>query len=88
MRLVYTDAANDDLDEIYAYIAAESPRSAARLVNRLAVACRGLTSFPLSGRAAGAGVRELTTVPPYVIIYRVGSAEVFIDRIVHGARLR
>ncbi|MBE7218721.1 MAG: type II toxin-antitoxin system RelE/ParE family toxin [Caulobacteraceae bacterium] len=52
-------------------------------------ACEGLAAFPeKSRRAPGGDVRELVTVRPYVIIYRLQPDEVVILRVIHGARLR
>ena len=88
MRLAYSGLATEDLNEIHAYVAADSSRQADRMIGRLAEACGGLTTFPLAGRPADGGVRELTTAPPYVIVYRVESDVVRIERVFHGARRR
>ena len=88
MKPVYTDAASQDLEAIHAYISQDSVRAADRMLTRLADACR-LTFSPHIGRPQrSTGRRELATVRPYVIVYRVRQDTVAIDRILHGARRR
>lgn len=89
MRLAYSDRALDDLDAIHAYIAHDSRGSADRLLARIDTACNRLSAFPRIGRVgARRGTRELTTVWPYLIVYRVLADRISIERIIHGARRR
>ena len=88
-RLIFTRRALDDLDDIKSQIAQDRPMAAERFIERLADACAAPCVFPERGRAGRRrGTRELTTVWPYVIVYRVGPQAVTIERIIHGARLR
>ena len=45
-----------------------------------------LAEFPDRGRDVGDGRREMTTVRPYVLRYRVEDERVIVLRIRHGAR--
>jgi plasmid stabilization system protein ParE len=45
-----------------------------------------LAEFPHRGRDAGEGRREMTTVWPYILRYRVEDDRVIVLRIRHGAR--
>lgn len=85
-RIVWTDEAVAHLEAIIAYIAAFNPAAAARLGSRLIVVADSLAEFSDRGRDVGDGRREMTTVWPYVLRYRVESDRVVILRIRHGAR--
>lgn len=85
-KIVWTDRAVADVELIVDGLAAERPNAAARLANRLMTAGDGLDLFPLRGRRIGGGRRELTTVPPYLVRYRVTGELVEILQIRHGAR--
>lgn len=52
---------------------------------RLKLAAESLVQHPERGRASGQ-LRELTTVPPYLIRYRISENTVQIVRIKHGAQ--
>ena len=88
MIVQFDRRASADLESIRTRIALDSLKAAGRMYEELRAACAGLSDFPRQGRAASrSGLRELTTVRPYIIVYTVG-ATVRIRRIVHGARLR
>jgi plasmid stabilization system protein ParE len=61
------------------------PLAAQRMAQRLTLAAASLAQHPERGRRAG-GLRELATVHPYLIRYRVTTDAVQIVRIKHGAR--
>ena len=90
MPIRFTQQALRDLIAIRNYIAEDKPIAAARLAARLIAACDGLDNFPLRGRPGmRSGTRELTTVHPYLITYRVlAGGIVEIVAIWHGARNR
>lgn len=50
MRLVFDDRALDDLEQIFDWIAIDSPTNAERVVGRLFSSAELLLSFPLMGR--------------------------------------
>ena len=84
--IVWTDEAVAHLEAIVAYITAFNPAAAQTLGERLSAVADSLAEFPGRGRDAGGGKREMTTVWPYVLRYRVEVERVIILRIRHGAR--
>jgi toxin ParE1/3/4 len=88
MRIVWTEPASRDLEDIGDYIAKDNPAAARRVVRAIEAAVRRLARFPHSGRSGHrAGTRELV-VPrtPYIVPYRVGPRAVEILAVFHGAR--
>lgn len=90
MRLIITEPAEQDLDGIVDYIAADNPGAAASVFKQIVVAANRLTDFPAMGRSGWLpGTRELV-VPdlPYIIVYQVEapSDTVTILAVFHGAR--
>ena len=87
--VVISDAARIDLDDIWLYIATDSPTNADRFLDRLVEVATGtLAVAPLSGREReelGEGLRSLP-VESYLIFYRVKDNAVEVLRIIHGAR--
>ncbi len=89
MIVTFTPAARRDLAHIRSFISQDSPRAASRLAVELVAACDRLEMFPERGRPGSVpGTRELTTVWPYVIVYRVRKDAVEILRIWHGKQNR
>jgi addiction module RelE/StbE family toxin len=89
MKVRITDPAKSDLFSIRLYLRDQSPAAARRIGRKLLDACMSLSIFPLRNRVGDiAGTREITTVWPYVIVYRVLADEVQILRIWHGAQDR
>jgi toxin ParE1/3/4 len=87
-RVMRTDAADRDLDEILDYLIERSPSAAERLVAELDSRCRLLASQPLTGRSRDdlvPGMRSIV-VGRYVLFFVSTDADVFIVRIIHGAR--
>ena len=62
------------------------PAAAARLALKLIEVADRLADFPDRGRDAGNGLREMTTVWPYILRYRVEDDQVIILRVRHGAQ--
>lgn len=85
-KIVWTEEAISHLEAIVAYISAFNPPAAARLGERLIEVADSLTEYSERGRDAGDGRREMTTVWPYILRYRVEDDAVIILRIRHGAR--
>ena len=81
MRVVWSEAATSDLDDIAHYIGRSSPRYAAVVVGRIILAVGRLADFPESGRIVPElgdhAVREVIH-GSYRIIYelRLGAVEV------------
>jgi toxin ParE1/3/4 len=84
--IVWTDEAVAHLEAIVEYIEAFNPGAARRLGERLIAVADSLAEFSERGRDAGEGRREMTTVWPYVLRYRIEADRVVILRIRHGAR--
>jgi toxin ParE1/3/4 len=88
MQVRWLDDALADVTEVYRYIAADNPKAAARVVQRLQAAVRLLAEMPHRGRPGRwSGTRELV-VPrtPYIVPYRVQGDLVEILRVFHSAR--
>jgi plasmid stabilization system protein ParE len=84
--IVWTEAAVDHLDAIVTYVSVYDPAAAERLAQSLIKVADSLAEFPHRGRDVGDGKREITSVWPYIVRYRVQGDTVFILRIRHGAR--
>jgi plasmid stabilization system protein ParE len=83
--------AEDDLDEILAFIAADNLTAALNLADRIEKQLAELSNFPNLGRIpqesdlARAGYRYLIT-KDYLVFYTIEKRTVFVHRILHGAR--
>jgi plasmid stabilization system protein ParE len=89
MKVVYTDEALRDLDEILTYIAANYPTAFAPFEKRLHTAVTRIGAWPESAAevAQRPGVRVVPLVRyPYKIFYRVTNDAVEILYIHHAAR--
>ncbi len=87
--VVWARPALEDVREIRAYIAGDSPRYARAVAERIFAAVDRLHEHPLSGRVVPelgqAAVREVIE-PPYRIVYRVRAEVLEVVAVVHGAR--
>ena len=89
MEIIFSPQAMRDLRAIRDYIAADNPAAASRMAVELVAACDRLELFPERGRPGSRrGTRELTTVWPYVIVYKVTRQRVDIISIWHGRQRR
>jgi len=90
LSVVWRKSAVRDIRRISAYIALENPLAAQRVLRELVVAGDSLGTFPLRGRRGLApGTRELVTLQPYIIVYRVlPEGVVRILRVWHAAQDR
>src|SRR5262245_2223191 len=79
----------DDVDEIAAFIAMDSPAYASAFVQRIVLKAQELNQFPLRGRMVPEwgddSVREVY-VSSHRLIYNVHNNEVLILAVIHGAR--
>lgn len=85
-EIVWTRRAIADLIAIQAYVRQFAPLAAQRLALRLRSVADSLTDQPDRGRPITMGRREIVTVRPYLIRYRISGARVEILTIRHGAR--
>jgi len=86
LRIVWTDDAVGNLEAIFTYVSVFNPGAATRIADRLIEVADSLAKFPNRGRDAGGGQREMTTVWPYILRYRVEGKTVVVLRVRHGAR--
>jgi addiction module RelE/StbE family toxin len=88
MRIVWTPAATNDLEQISDYLWEQNPVTAVRLVRQIFSAASDLKKFPNRGRPGKKdGTRELVLPGlPYIIIYEVSEQAVRIVRVLHGAQ--
>jgi plasmid stabilization system protein ParE len=83
--------AEEDLQEILSYIAADSPASAYRFAEMIEKNLQRLSSHPHLGKIpndeklSGMGYRFII-VGNYLIFYTIRSKTVVVHRIIHGAR--
>jgi addiction module RelE/StbE family toxin len=90
MRVEFDPRALEDLENIYQYIVADSPRNAKAVVDRIVLSVSRLGEFPEMARAGQVeGTRELV-VPrlPYVAVYKVDTRNdlLTVVAVFHGAR--
>lgn len=86
--ILRSPAAEDDLIDIWLYIALDSPRAADALLDRIAERVAILADFPEAGSIRpdiAEGLRMLP-VGNHVVLYRVTDSRIEIIRVVHGAR--
>ena len=88
-QLVISPEAKADLDDIWDYIAEESPKAATRFLSSLLAECRLLAESPYIGRERDdidrEGVRSLP-FKNYIILYQIGKEAVEILHVFHGKR--
>jgi toxin ParE1/3/4 len=84
-----SEAAQRDLDDIWLYIAKDSPANADSFIDRLIdTATKVLSVIPRGGRICeelGEGIRSFP-VESYIVFYKEADSSVDIVRILHGAR--
>ena len=89
MSVNFTRRALRDLANIRTHIEDDNPRAASRMAVELIAACDRLEIFPERGRPGlRRGTRELTTVWPCVIVFRMTGKDIDILSIWHGAQER
>ena len=87
-----TPAAERDVEELWTYIAEDSPENATAFILRLEEQIEALEQFPMrcplipENDILGTGYRHLI-YGAYRTIIRITGKAVFIVRIIHGARL-
>ena len=88
MKLRYAPRARGDIADIYNYIAQHNPTAATAVIRGVRSTCRLLARYPRVGRATDVtGVRALALLRyPYLVYYPIGTEEVTILHVRHGAR--
>ena len=88
MKLRYERGALADLDEIFAYIAADSRQAAGRMVARIERVAKRIAASPQIGGATRKSGLLRFPVGKYLIVYEVGNDEVIVHYVRYGARPR
>ena len=88
MRLRFTRVALADLDAIFDYIAAESPRGAKRAQTRIhAIIDLIAEHSQIGARTDNPAIRRMVVSPyPYLVFYEPTDDQVIIHAVRHGAR--
>ncbi len=87
MRVVWTATALRGVERAYEYLIEFNSRAAVHLAESLLEAGDSLVNFPHRGRPVrGTSMRELVTISPYIIRYRVETGRVIILRVRHSSR--
>jgi toxin ParE1/3/4 len=89
LPIVRSPEADEDLIEIWAYLAHEaSDRVADNQLRDIEKACSTLKTWPYCGRKRDELLPSLRSIPvhPFVVFYRVGEDAVEIVRVLHGRR--
>lgn len=89
MKVIFTDAALEDLRDIAAYLAANYPRAAAAVERRLLLVLARIARWPESSQRVveRPGIRVAPLVRyPYHVFYRITSDAIEILHIHHTAR--
>jgi toxin ParE1/3/4 len=89
LPVVRSPEADEDLIEIWAYLAHEaSDRVADNQLRDIEKACSTLKNWPYSGRKRDELLPGLRSIPvhPYIVFYRVREDAVEIVRVLHGRR--
>jgi plasmid stabilization system protein ParE len=87
VRVVWTETALLGVSRVQVYLRVFNPQAAVRLAEALLEAGDSLVNFPHRGRpVGGTRMRELVTVSPYIIRYRVTGDTVIILRVRHRSR--
>jgi len=91
VKIVITESAYEDLEDIESYISQDSPTIARKFINRIFEKIDQLYQFPESGKFVPEikddSIRELL-LNKYRIVYKLSAdSKIHILRIVHGSRL-
>lgn len=88
MRLRFTPEALNELDQVLADIAAQSPNGVHRVRGRIHSMLDLLVRYPNSGQMTDLdGLRRLVATPyPYLIFYQVEDDAIVVIGVRHGAR--
>jgi len=90
MKIVWTEKAEKQLDQIFNYIAADSPVYAYRTLEKIIERAESISRHPLKGRSVPEYEREdirEVFLHPYRIIYLLQEDHIEIISVIHGARL-
>lgn len=88
MKIVWTQIALKDLDQVWDYIASDNPEGAQGVLEKISKAVQALPSYPNLGRSGRViGTKELVVIgTPFIIPYRIRKDRIEILAVIHGAR--
>ena len=90
MGIVFHPIAESDLEQIFNFIAEDSPERAIGFVRRIRACCLGLAEFPKRGRPRddlAKDVRTLVFERRVVIAYRIESQRIVVLRVFYAGQL-
>ena len=92
MKVIIREAAYDDLDRIFAWIAKDRPRSADAVIGRILESAERLGQFPYMGHPGRVPTTYEWVIPglPYILVYQVLDDDglVIVGAVFHGAQDR
>jgi toxin ParE1/3/4 len=92
MRITFDPRAIDDLDNIFAWIATDSPRAAYDMIVRIEerISLLAVPGLAHMGRPGLVGRTRELVAKPYIVVYKVAEEdeEIVVLGIVHGAQDR
>jgi toxin ParE1/3/4 len=92
MKLVFDDQAIADLENIFAWIAQDSPATAKTVIDRLFSSIELLMSFPMIGHVGRDPETYEWVVPrlPYIVVYEIDREReiIIVSAVFHGAQDR
>ena len=87
MKIVWSPSAEDDLNNIFDYIASDNIQSALKMYRLFKDAIENLAYFPNKGRVGRCtGTRELVVHVNYIIVYCIRDNTIYVLNIVHAAK--
>ena len=85
LPIVWTEAAQRDLDEIVAYIAADNEAAAYLLQERIELSVQPASHHPYMFRSGKVdGTREIVAHPNYLVIYRITVTHIQVEAVIHA----
>lgn len=90
-KVIWTEMALHDVEEIAEYIAKDSPSYASSVVARIIDTTKFLEIFPFAGRVVPEENSETLRehfVYSYRVIYEIMDSSVYVLAVMHGKRLR
>jgi toxin ParE1/3/4 len=86
VKVVWTPEAHQDRLDIWDYIAAGSPNTAARMDQLFGDTAKNLGEFPMRGTGKISGTRELIPHESYRLVYEIADDTVWVLALVHTSR--
>ncbi len=90
MKVIWSEAAANDLESIVRHISRDSPEAARRVAKEIFDIVMSLPSLPFRGRKREEdSAREIVFAPwPYVAVYEIVGDKLYVKAVRHTARHR